>query len=133
MYNKITLCGNLGGDPELKYTRTGKAYCVFSMATTEKWRSKSGDLEEKTSWHKVYVWGGQAEACYEYLEKGAMALVEGRLEYNTYEEDGKTRKLAQINAQNVKFLGKRGQASLPGGQERYHDGAPDFGDDDIPF
>ena len=134
--NKVTLIGNLGQDPEVRFTGSGKAVANFSIATTEKW-----DGGEKTEWHKVVVWGKQAESCKEYLSKGRQIYVEGRLQTRQWEDKtGNKRYTTEVIAQRVLFLGGRAGAgadtedSAPSFAPQQKDGTPGFAvDDDIPF
>jgi len=138
--NKAIILGNLGADPELRYTSGGQAVTELRIATNRKWQGKDGNLQEDTQWHRVVVWGKQAEQCKEYLAKGRQAYVEGRLQTRAWEDrDGNKRYTTEIVAQQVLFLGGRGGA---GGFEDAppppSDGdAPAAGggisDDDIPF
>ena len=141
--NKVILVGNLGQDPEIRYTPGGAAVCNFSIATTERWNSKqSGQLEEKTEWHRIVVWGKQAENCKEYLSKGRPVYLEGRLQTRSWDDkDGNKRYTTEVVAQTVQFLGGRSDGASSGGTSRSaakpqadNDGPPPFdADDDIPF
>ena len=87
--NKVMLIGNLGRDPEIRYSQQGLAIVNFSLATSEQWTDKtSGDRQEKTEWHNIVVFGKQAETCEKYLSKGSQIYVEGKLQTSTYEKDG---------------------------------------------
>lgn len=109
MVNKVILIGNLGRDPEVRFTPNGQAVARFSVATTEKWRDQQGQLQERTEWHNVVVWGKQAESCGQYLAKGRQVYVEGRLQTRSYEDkDGVKRQVTEVVAQNVRFLGGPG-------------------------
>jgi len=111
--NKAILVGNLGRDPELRYTASGQPVCTFSLATTENW-VKEGKREERTEWHRIVVWGKAAENCANYLAKGRQVYIEGRIQTNEWEDkEGQKRKTTEINAQTVQFLGNRGGG--PGG------------------
>lgn len=106
MVNKVILVGNLGRDPEVRYTPNGQAVARFSVATTEKWRDPQGQLQERTEWHNVVVWGKQAEICGQYLAKGRQVYVEGRLQTRSYDDkDGVKRQVTEVIAQTVRFLG----------------------------
>ena len=133
MVNRVTLIGNLGRDPELKFTPQGNAVCKLSVATTEKWRDQQGKPQERTTWHNVVVWGKQAEACEQYLSKGKQVFIEGRIDNRSYDDkDGNKKYITEIVAQNVRFLGggQRGEAQGGGGSVD----APTGGDEDeIPF
>lgn len=120
--NKVILIGNLGADPEIRYTASNTAVTNFRIATTERWNDKqSGERREQTEWHRIVVWGRQAEHCNEYLSKGRSVYVEGRLQYREWEDkDGNKRWTTEINANQVLFLGGRGEGggggSYGGGQ-----------------
>lgn len=103
--NRVILLGNLGADIELKYTPSNKALCNLRVATTETWKDKSGQKQEKTEWHRVTVWGATAENCSKYLAKGKPVYLEGRLETRTYEKDGQKHYSTDIVADRVVFLG----------------------------
>jgi single-strand DNA-binding protein len=104
--NKVILVGNLGKDPEVRFTTARKAVCNFTIATSENWTDKDGKKNERTEWHKIVVWGKQAEACGEYLKKGRQAYIEGRLQTRewTSKEDIK-QYTTEIIANQVVFLG----------------------------
>ena len=115
--NKVFLIGNLGSDPEVRYTQGGGAVCNFSIATTEVWNSKqSGERQERTEWHRIVVWGKQAEHCGEYLKKGRSCHVEGKLQTRNWDDrDGNKRYTTEIIADRVTFLGGRGEGGGGGG------------------
>jgi single-strand DNA-binding protein len=157
--NKVILVGNLGADPELKYTPSNRAVCNLSVATNEVWKDKSGQKQEKTEWHRVNVWGEQAENCSKFLAKGRMVYVEGRLQTRSWDDkDGKKRYSTEVVADRVVFLGggagaengggggggRRAGGGRPGwGEETQQppsepsdgggSGPPPAGDDEIPF
>jgi single-strand DNA-binding protein len=134
--NRVILLGNLGRDAELKYTASGAAVCSFSMATTEKWKGRDGQAQEKTEWHRVVLWGKAAESLAEYLTKGKQVAVEGRIETRTYDKDGEKRYSTEIKADRVILLGGDRQASSakPTAKPAADDHDPGFGaDDDITF
>ena len=113
--NKVILVGNLGRDPELRYTQSGQAVANFTLATNEKWTAKSGEREERTEWHRVIAWGRTAELCAEYLAKGRTVYVEGRLQTREWEDrEGQKRRTTEVVAQTVQFLGGRGAAGAGG-------------------
>lgn len=146
-FNKITIVGNLGRDPVLRYTPQGTAVCDFSVATTERRGGAGG--EEITTWFKVTVWNKQAEVVNQYLSKGRQVYVEGRLRLEEYQDrEGQKRTQLAVTATDIQFLSSRGseegmgagagggaRAAAPRGGERggdmMHDAAPT--DDDIPF
>lgn len=104
--NKVILLGNLGADPEVRYTSNGQAVTELRMATSEQWTDKDGQRQERTEWHAVSVWGKTAELCGQYLAKGRKVYVEGRLESREYtDKEGVKRKVWEIRADKVTFLG----------------------------
>lgn len=105
--NKVTLIGNLGADPEVRFTPGGQAVANFNIATNERWTSKNtGQPEERTEWHRIVVWGKQAENCRDYLSKGRQVYIEGRLQTRKWEDkQGQTRYTTEIVADRVLFLG----------------------------
>jgi single-strand DNA-binding protein len=103
--NKVILIGNLGADPELRQTQSGPV-CNMRVATTERWTTQDGQKQERTEWHTVVVWGRQAENCQRYLAKGRPVYVEGSLQSRTYtDQDGKERRVWDVRAQTIQFLG----------------------------
>ena len=121
MVNKVILVGNLGKDPEVRYTSGGQAVANLRMATSRSWTDKqSGQRKEETEWHDVEVWGKQAEQCGEYLAKGRQVYVEGRLKTDKWQDkqSGQERSKVKIVADAVRFLGGRGGGGgARGGQE----------------
>jgi single-strand DNA-binding protein len=105
--NKVMIIGRLGRDPEVRFTQGGQAVCNFSVATTEYWKDKAGDKNEKTEWHKIVVWGKTAEFCGEYLKKGRQVYVEGKLQTREWEKDGEKKYTTEIVAQTVQAIGPR--------------------------
>lgn len=108
--NKVILVGRLGKDPELTYVGANTALCKFSLATTDSYKDKSGNKQETTEWHNIVVWGKLAEVCNLYLKKGSQAYLEGKIQYRSYEKDGQTRYYTEINANEIQFLGGKGDA-----------------------
>jgi single-strand DNA-binding protein len=107
--NKAILIGNLGKDPELRYTPSGQAVASFPLATTDRFKDKEGNWQERTDWHNIVVWGRQGETSKEYLRKGRSAYVEGRIQTRSYDDrDGNKKWITEIVAQRVQFLGGRG-------------------------
>lgn len=105
-FNKIIVIGNLGRDPELRYTPQGNAVCNFSVATSEKKRDKAGEMQEITTWFRVTTWNKQAENASKYLTKGRPIYVEGRLRIEEWtDRDGKNRYTLEVNATDLQFLG----------------------------
>jgi single-strand DNA-binding protein len=136
--NKVILLGNLGRDPEVRFTQGGTPVANFTMATTERWNDPSGEKKEKTEWHRIVVWGKQAEIAGEYLRKGRPVFVEGSLQTREWtDRDGNKRYTTEVRAQRLQLLGRpddRGPA--PGGGPAPDEaGEPSgaFAEDDIPF
>lgn len=116
-FNKITLLGNLGFDPELRHTASGDAVLNIRLATSESWKDKQGNKQEKTEWHRCTVWGKRAEALGRILHKGDRILVEGQLVYRKWEKDGIERESAEIKVSEVKLQG--GGKLREGGQRGF--------------
>lgn len=155
--NKVMLIGRLGRDPEIRYSQQGLAVVNFSMATSEQWTDRNtGERQEKTEWHRIVVFGKQAEICEKYLSKGSQIYVEGRIQTRNYEKDGQTHYMREIIAANFQFLDRKqdnqGEESFQddgvghqqqssGDQSQYQEstspgmtgGQEPFPDDDIPF
>jgi len=134
--NKVILIGNLGADPEVRYTPSGKAVANLRIATTEQWTNKEGGKEERTEWHRIVAWGRLGEICGEYLHKGKQVYIEGKLQTRSWEDrEGNKRYTTEIVAQTMQMLGpagKEGRASTP--DERYPVEEPiTVPEDDIPF
>lgn len=116
--SKVILVGNLGSDPEMRYTPNGKAVTSFNVATNRRYTTSGGESKEETDWFRVSVWGKQAEQCNQFLSKGKQVYVEGRLHARSWEgQDGQMRTSLEVNAERVLFLGRRDSVSLPGGEE----------------
>ena len=134
--NKVILVGNLGRDPELRYTTSGTAVANFTMATSERWTDPSGDKKERTEWHRIVVWGKQAEICGEYLRKGRQVYIEGSLQTREWtDREGNKRYTTEVRAQRVQMLGRpddRASVQAGGGAQAAEPGG-EFNDDDIPF
>ena len=112
MVNKAILIGRLGADPEIRYTPSGAEVATFRIATSESWTNKSGEKEERTEWHRIVAWRGLAKICGEYLNKGKLVYVEGRLRTRSWEDrDGNKRTTTEIEASDMKMLGGVGEAS----------------------
>lgn len=134
--NKVILIGNLGADPEMKYTAGGTAICKFRLATTEVFKDRDGNQQERTEWHRVVAWAKLAEICGQYLSKGKQVYVEGSLRTSSWDDqDGNKRYTTEINARDVQFLsgGAGGGSSSSGSGGGDDFGGPPMGDDDIPF
>ena len=140
--NKVMIIGRLGRDPEIRYSQQGTAVVNFSVATSDTWLDKNtGQRQERTEWHRIVVFGKQAENCEKYLSKGRQVYIEGKLQTSTYEKDGQTHYATDIIANTVQFLGNRqdggeyqqggGYQGEPAGQNFQNNssqgqGGPDF-------
>ena len=144
--NKVILVGNLGKDPEVRFTNTGSAVANFSIATSEIWNDREGKRQERTEWHNIVVWGKQAEHCGQYLSKGRQVYIEGSIRTRSYDDKntGAKRYITEIVAQRVQFLGGGGGTRLAPQADGGHaddmsmggmggGGGQPPGDDDIPF
>ena len=138
--NIAIVVGNLGKDPEVRFTQSGRAVANFSIATSESWTGQDGNRQERTEWHNIVVWGKQAELCGQYLAKGRQVFVQGRIQTRSYEDKtGNTRYITEIVAQRVQFLGGGGgaRASQDVQDQGFGDAPSSFQsppiDDDIPF
>jgi single-strand DNA-binding protein len=140
-FNKITIVGYLGRDPELRYTPDGTPVCNFTIATTERKKDKSGEFQDVTTWFRVNLWRRQAEVASQYLSKGKQVYVEGRLSQSEYQDrDGNTRTSLEVNGTDIQFIGPRGEESSSGGREERaaqpsssSEPSRPISDDDIPF
>ena len=139
--NKVILVGNLGKDPELRYTSGGTAVATFSLATSERYKDRNGEQQEKTEWHNIVTWRNLAEICGKYLHKGKQVYIEGRIQTRSYDDrDGNKRYITEIVADQMQMLGSKGDDA---GRSRGDDfdqrpepqvSEPPFNpDDDIPF
>ncbi|MEO2198024.1 MAG: single-stranded DNA-binding protein [bacterium] len=150
--NKVIIVGNLGRDAEIRYTPGGAAVSTLSLATTDVWNDKAGQRQEKTEWHRVVVWGKQAETLKDYLTKGRQIYVEGRLQTRQWDDkDGNKRYTTEIRSDRIVLLGGRGQGGEGGGGGGDYGsprssgsssssstaggppGPPELTEDDIPF
>jgi len=132
--NKVTLIGNLGKDPELRYTSSGVAVATFSLATNESWKDPDGNLQERTQWHNIVAWRKLAEICGEFLKKGAKVYLEGRLQYRNYDDkNGVKRYVTEIVMDEMVMLDSKGAtpSSEPGMSPSQS--APTEKSDDLPF
>jgi single-strand DNA-binding protein len=146
-FNKIIVVGNLGRDPELRYTPQGTPVCSFTVATNEKRKDRAGEMQDFTTWFRVTLWGRQAETASQYLTKGRPIYVEGRLRLEEWtDKDGKQRYTLEVHATDMQFIGggrgdeasagTGGAAQSPTGRASSSDRQPpepDLSDDDIPF
>lgn len=105
--NRVQLIGRLGKDPESKFTPTGKKVCHFSLAVSNRWKDKNGEMKEITEWVNIEAWGRLGEVCQEYLKKGSLIFTEGRLKTEKYESNGETKYFTKVVVQTLQFLDKR--------------------------
>ena len=136
--NKAIIIGNLGADPELRYTASGTAVASFSVATTERFKNKSGENQERTDWHSIVLWARLAEIANEYLKKGSPVYIEGRIQTRSYEDkDGIKRYKTEIVGQQIQLLGSRGGGGGQRDNGTSETKTPEPGlpadDDDLPF
>ena len=146
--NKVFLVGNLGKDPELRHIGSGTAVCTFSLATTDRFKNKQGEQQDKTEWHNIVAWAGLAEICGKYLHKGKQVYIEGRIQTRSWDdkETGQKKYMTEIVANEMQMLGRAGDSgggsggSSGGGKKEM--AAPAGGpapvsspaeDDDLPF
>ena len=137
MVNKVILIGNLGKDPEVRYSQAGAAIASFNVATTETWKKQDGTKEELTEWHRIVAFGRLGEICGEYLAKGSKVFIEGRLQTRKWDDkDGNTKYTTEIVAREMKMLSPRGSGGGDSSQgQQYNDQPfpePVMGDD-VPF
>jgi|SRR5690242_5559704 single-strand DNA-binding protein len=157
--NKVILVGRLGRDPETRYTGSGQAVANFTMATDESYKDRNGERQKRTEWHRITAWGKLAEICQQYLKKGTMVYIEGRIQSREWQDkEGQKRTSYDIVANTMKMLSSRGDAAaaagaagMSGGTSRGDDtdqsappeesygggggqaGGPEISDEDIPF
>ena len=147
--NKAILVGRLGRDPETRYTSGGQAVCNFTLATDETYRDRAGERQKRTEWHRIVVWGKQAEIAQQYLHKGSLIFVEGRIQTRQWDDrEGQKRTTVEIVASNFRMLGSKSDAAGAGASAAANSGnadaephAPaaedmptsDVSDEDIPF
>ncbi len=140
-FNKVILVGNLGRDPELRYTAQGTPVCSFSLATNERFKDRNGETQDRTTWFKVTLWGRQAETASQYLQKGRPVYIEGRLRLEEWtDRDGKARQTLEVHATDMHFIGSGGRGDEPMNERAASataSGPPpaqaDITDEDIPF
>ncbi|MFN0138543.1 MAG: single-stranded DNA-binding protein [Pyrinomonadaceae bacterium] len=126
-FNKIIIVGNLGRDPELRYTPQGAAVCSFSMATNEKRRDKSGEMQDTTTWFKVTLWRERAETAAKYLTKGSPVYIEGRLRIEEWtDRDNNNRYTLDVQATDMQFIGSRADGASGGGDYGHHEDEPAY-------
>jgi single-strand DNA-binding protein len=138
--NKAILIGNLGRDPEIRYTPSGQAVASFTLATSEKWRDKDGQMQERTDWHNIVCWGRQAELANQYLKKGRPVYIEGRIQNRSYDDkEGNKKYISEVVVQRLQFLGGKPDDAGTGGGGASHQELPEMPpdtvseDDDLPF
>jgi single-strand DNA-binding protein len=138
--NKVMLIGNLGKDPELRYTTSGTAVATFSLATNESWKDQDGNLQERTEWHNIVAWKKLAEICGEWLKKGKKIYLEGRIQTRSYDDKntGAKKYITEIVADNIIMLDSKGasEGGPSGSGSVSEPAAPPSGgrvDDDLPF
>ncbi len=134
MLNKVFLIGNLGADPDSRYTQDGTCVCNIRLATTERYKDRNGEQQERTEWHRVVLWGRLGEIASQYLRKGSRVFVEGRIETRKWQDrEGNDRYTTEIRASEMKMLGGNGSQAAP--QQPQQQAAPQQaqpGFDDIP-
>ena len=134
MINKAILIGNLGGDPEVRYTQTGTAVANFTVATTEKWKDQSGEQKEQTEWHRVVAFKRLGEICGEYLSKGSKVYIEGKIQTRQWDDkEGKKRYTTEIVAREMKMLSSKNEAGGGGGEYEQPPLAEPTMGEDVPF
>lgn len=132
--NKVILLGNLGADPEIRYTPSGMAVANFRIATSETRANKEGQKETKTEWHRIVTFGKLAEICGEYLSKGKQVYIEGKIQTRSWEDkDGNKRYTTEILANTMQMLGGPKEAGVPSGGEVSTDEIPPSDIEDVPF
>ena len=105
--NRVQLIGNLGKDPETRYTPTGVKVCSFSLAVNRRWKGRDGAVKEATDWFNIEAWGKLGEICQQYLHKGSLAFIEGRLQTDRYEHEGETRYFTKVIARTMQMLDRK--------------------------
>jgi single-strand DNA-binding protein len=145
--NKVILVGRLGRDPETRFTPNGQAVCNFSLATDESYKDRAGERQKRTEWHRIVLWGKLAELAQQYLKKGSLIYLEGRIQSRQWDDrEGQKRTSFEIVANTMKFLGARGEAAAAAGAGASPDAdahvsapaeevspSPEISDEDIPF
>ena len=132
--NKVILIGNLGQDPESRFTPSGTAVTNLSVATNESWKDQNGESQDRTEWHRIVMYGKMAETASEYMKKGQMVYIEGRLQTNEWEDQNQIkRKSTQVRCDNFTMLGRRNDNSSNYSEEQKEKFNSNDNDDDIPF
>jgi single-strand DNA-binding protein len=130
--NKVILVGRLGRDPETRYTGGGQAVANFSVATDETYKDRNGERQKRTEWHKIVVWGKQAEIAQQYLKKGSLVFIEGRIQSREWQDkEGQKRTSFEIVANNFRMLGGRGEGAAAAGAGAGGGAARSGGGDDF--
>lgn len=133
MYQKIVIVGNLGSDPEMRFTPSGVPVTSFSVAVNRRWTDSNGEPREKTTWFRVTAWRKLAEQCNQYLSKGRLVLVEGEIDASAWlDNQGQPRATLELTARNVRFLGSR-SAQTTADVTEVSEPSTDFLDEDMPF
>jgi single-strand DNA-binding protein len=138
MINKVILVGRLGRDPEVKSTPSGTTVTKFSVATDEKFTDRNGEKQERTEWHNCEAWGKLGDICGQYLRKGKLVYIEGRINTDKWEKDGQTKYFTKVKVNEMKMLDRGGDAGGSGDGGSGYDGPSDSSDsgpedDDVPF
>lgn len=135
MVNKVILIGRLGRDPEVRSTQSGTSVANFTLATNERWVDANGGRQQRTEWHNIVVWGRLAEICQQYLRKGRLVYIEGRLQTREWEDrDGNRRRTTEVVASDMQMLEPRGAGAAGGpGPEAEEPLEIGMTDDDVPF
>lgn len=144
MLNKISLIGRVGKDPEIKHLESGAVVAKFSLATSEKYKDKTGETKEQTEWHNVVIWNKLVEVVEKWVKKGDLIYLSGKVTYRSYDKDGETRYFTEINCQELKMLGgNKSENSQPHQQSeltQYQSSKPETQEipfaehpDDLPF
>jgi len=132
--NKIVLVGHLGADPESRFTPSGVAVTTFNMATNESWKNKEGEYEDRTEWHRIVLYGKAAETASEYMKKGQLAYVEGRIRTRSWEDkDGMTRYTTEVLGDRFTMLGRKSENKSTAAPAEAGAGGGGGDDDDLPF
>jgi single-strand DNA-binding protein len=137
--NRVILVGRLGRDPETRYTSGGQAVCNFTLATDEVYKDRAGERQKRTEWHRIVAWSKLAEICQQYLKKGSLVFIEGRIQSRQWDDrEGNKRTTVEIVANTMKMLGPRAEAAPheaaePAAEESAAPPAPEISDEDIPF
>ncbi len=144
MINKAILIGNLGADPEVRYTQSGTQVATFNIATTERWKGQDGQMQESTEWHRIVAWARLAEICGEYLNKGSKVYIEGKIQTRKWQDqNGVEKYTTEINAREMKMLSPKGGSGggdtygggSGGGEQSFPEPPPGFSGtgEDVPF